>query len=74
MSALVDQITTVITEHYGGWIDNGNTDKAHCTCGYRPSLGEFHGRHVAERIAAAIEPELQGRYRQGAAENSWHMP
>ena len=54
MTDLTDRIAAVLDLHYGGWIDNGKPDECRCPCGYRPSLGESHGAHVA----AAVVEEL----------------
>jgi hypothetical protein len=56
-TALYDRMFSVLTQHAGGWIGNGKGD-AHCMCGYRPQIGEYHGRHVAEHLAAETRPDL----------------
>lgn len=59
MTALTDRIAAVLNLHYGGWIDNGNTEKCHCVCGYRPTWGESHSRHVAEQMAELFTEETE---------------
>lgn len=50
---------------------------------WKPEYGNYDEMvawttHVAERVNAVVLAEFvaeaQKRYRQGAAENSWHMP
>lgn len=54
MSDLRQRLTGLLDCHYGGWIDNGKTDKCRCPCGYRPRLGESHSAHVADDILASM--------------------
>lgn len=49
-----DQLIAILARHPGGWLDNGNTDKCRCPCGYRPTIGEFHGSHVADDILSSL--------------------
>lgn len=52
---LADRIANELDRHYGGWLDNGNTDKVHCPCGHRPARpGESHSRHVAEAVVQVL--------------------
>lgn len=49
------KVEDLLNRHYGGWLENGNTDKAHCPCGHRPaSIGESHGYHVALDVLAEL--------------------
>lgn len=45
----------LMQEHGLGWVDNGNTDIAHCYCGYRPKLGQSWHLHVVDALIEKLE-------------------